>query len=253
VIRQPRVPDTAIFHESKPTPGLFITGTDTEVSKTFVAALIARQLVAEGKRVGVYKPVASGCRIEGDTLVSDDALALWHAAGKPGLLERVCPQCFAAPLAPHLAAQAEGKQIDTALLRGGLDYWLANSDVVVVEGAGGLLSPLSEKQFVADLACDFGFPLIVVTRNTLGTIHRTLSTLVVAVTYREGMDVAAVVLNDPPPDAADASAAANLAELKERCMPPVLGPLAWNAESLPEPVDWYAMAAATIKAARRRK
>jgi dethiobiotin synthetase len=236
-----------------PTPGLFVTGTDTDVGKTFVAALIARQLVAAGKRVGVYKPVASGCRSENGALVSDDALALWHAAGKPGPLERVCPQRFAAPLAPHLAAQAEGKQVDAALLGGGLDYWLANSDVVVVEGAGGLLSPLSQKQFVADLAFDFGFPLIVVTRNTLGTIHRTLSTLVVAVTYRAGMAVAAVVLNDPPPAAADASAATNLAELMERSMPPVLGPLAWGAESLPEPVDWYALAGVNQKSVGRRK
>ena len=233
--------------KAKPTPGLFVTGTDTEVGKTFVAALIVGQLVAAGKRVGVYKPVASGCRQEGDTLVSDDALALWHAAGKPGLLDRVCPQRFAAPLAPHLAAQAEGKQIDTALLRGGLDYWLANSDVVVVEGAGGLLSPLSDKQYVADMAYDFGFPLIVVTRNTLGTIHRTLSTLVVAVTYRDGMDVAAVILNDPPPDATDTSGATNLPELQTRCMPPVLGPLAWGAALLAEPVDWYALAGVTVK------
>jgi len=239
--------------KAKPTPGLFITGTDTEVGKTFIASIIVEQLVAAGKRVGVYKPVASGCRTEGDALVSDDALRLWNAAGQPGRLEQVCPQRFAAPLAPHQAAQAEGKQVDTALLRGGLDFWLANSDVVIVEGAGGLLSPISEKQFVADLAFDFGFPLIVVTRNTLGTINRTLSALVVAVTYREGMDVAAVVLNDPPPDATDSSTATNLAELKGRCMPPVLGPLAWNAESLPEPVDWFTLAGVEQKSPGRRR
>ena len=149
--------------------------------------------------------------------------------------------------------QAEGKQVDTALLRGGLDFWLANCDVLIVEGAGGLLSPVSEKQYVADLAFDLGFPLIVVTRNTLGTINRTLSALVVAVTYREGMDVAAVVLNDPPPNVADSSTATNLAELKGRCMPPVLGPLVWNAESLSEPVDWFALAGVEQKSPGRRK
>ncbi len=82
----------------EPVRGLFITGTDTGVGKTYVAALVARLLAAEGRRVGVYKPVASGCRRDGDRLVSDDALNLWEAADRPGELERVCPQRFAAPL-----------------------------------------------------------------------------------------------------------------------------------------------------------
>ena len=73
--------------------------------------------------MGVYKPAASGCRREGGRLVSDDAVALWKAAGRPGELERVCPQRFLAPLAPHLAAREEGKQLDADLLRSGLDYW----------------------------------------------------------------------------------------------------------------------------------
>ena len=105
-------------------PGLFITGTDTGVGKTYVAALIARSLVASGRRVGVYKPAASGCiRDAHGCLVSDDAVALWEAAGRPSDLEHVCPQRFAAPLAPHLAARGEGREIDANLLRSGLDYW----------------------------------------------------------------------------------------------------------------------------------
>src|SRR5580704_15299879 len=95
--------------------GLFITGTDTEVGKTYVAALVAQSLVAAGCRVGVYKPAASGCRREDGELISDDALALWEAAGRPGELSAVCPQCFAAPLAPHLAAEAENRAIDERL------------------------------------------------------------------------------------------------------------------------------------------
>ena len=78
--------------------GLFITGTGTGVGKTYVAALIARSLVAAGKRVGVYKPVASGCELQTGELVSPDAVTLWEAAGKPGTLQQVCPQRFAAPL-----------------------------------------------------------------------------------------------------------------------------------------------------------
>ena len=200
----------------KPVPGLFITGTDTEVGKTYVGALVARSLRTAGRRVGVYKPAASGCRPEGDALVSDDALQLWEAAGRPGPLERVCPQCFRAPLAPHLAAREEGKQLDADLLRTGIEYWQARSDVILVEGAGGLMSPLGEEEYVADLACDFGFPLVVVTRNALGTINQTLQTLVAAATFRDGLEVAGVVLNHPTQPADDASTATNRGELAAR-------------------------------------
>jgi len=118
----------------KRVPGLFITGTDTGVGKTYVTALIARALVAAGHRVGVYKPIASGCRREGDRLVSDDAQTLWVAAGQPGELDKVCPQRFQAPLAPHLAARREGKRLDPALLRSGIEYWRARAEIIVVEG-----------------------------------------------------------------------------------------------------------------------
>jgi dethiobiotin synthetase len=103
--------------------GLFITGTGTGVGKTYVASLIARALRATGRRVGVYKPVASGCDLVDGELVSPDAVALWEAAGRPGTLDQVCPQRFAAPLAPHLAARAEGKRVDCGLLLRSLGFW----------------------------------------------------------------------------------------------------------------------------------
>lgn len=223
------------------TPGLFVTGTDTGVGKTYVAARIAAALAATGCRVGVYKPVASGCRQEGDTLVSEDAEQLWQAAGRPGEFDRVCPQRFAAPLAPHLAARAAGQEVSAELLRSGLDYWRSASDIVIVEGAGGLLSPISDDQYVADLALEFGFPLIVVADNRLGTIHRTLSTLVVAATYGDGMEVAGVVLNEPAAPQDDPSAKSNLAELEARAVPPILGLVKPNGQ-LPYGVKWRQLA-----------
>ena len=114
--------------------GLFVVGTDTAVGKTFVASRIVAALARSGIRVGVYKPAASGCRRVGRSLISDDAVALWDAAGRPGELKAVCPQRFAAPLAPHLAAKEERKEIDSKLLRHGIDYWRQRSDVVIVEG-----------------------------------------------------------------------------------------------------------------------
>jgi dethiobiotin synthetase len=224
----------------KHTPGLFITGTDTDVGKTYVAAQIAANLVAGGCRVGVYKPVASGCQREGDTLVSPDAQRLWEAAGRPGEFQRVCPQRFAAPLAPHLAAQAEGRQLDADLLRGGLDYWLARSDIVLVEGAGGLMSPLGD-EYVASLAWELAFPLIVVARNALGTINQTLQTLIAAAAFEDGLPVAGIVLNNIVAEA-DASAATNRRELASRCVAPLLAELAYGASAFDAKVDWLALA-----------
>jgi len=223
-------------------PGLFITGTDTEVGKTYVAALIARALAASGRRVGVYKPAASGCWHEGDQLVCDDAVALWEAAGRPGELERVCPQQFVAPLAPHLAARAEGREIDAKLLRTGIEYWRQQSDVVLVEGAGGLMSPMGDEDYVADLADEFGYPLLVVSRNVLGTINATLQTLITAATFRDGLEIAGVVLNNIAPPACDASLASNRQELAARCVPPILAEVAWGTDRFDAEVDWFELA-----------
>jgi dethiobiotin synthetase len=259
-------------------PGLFITGTDTGVGKTYVAAMIARALRAAGHRVGVYKPAASGCRrVQGSgfrvqgagcrvkrsdarkrsavtpsprhpvtpssrRLSSEDAVRLWEAAGRPGTLQRVCPQRFEAPLAPHLAAAAEGRRLDAKLLRSGLEYWRKRSDVILVEGAGGLMSPLGEDEYVADLACDFGFPLVVVARNALGTINQTLQTLIAAAAFREGLPVAGIVLNNPSPPGDDPSTSTNRRELALRCAPPVLAEVAWQSDRFDTDVDWLALA-----------
>ena len=229
----------------KATRGLFVTGTDTGVGKTFVTAMIARELVRQGKRVGVYKPAASGCDLDANgILFSDDANALWEAAGKPADVSRVCPQMFAAPLAPHLAARDEGKAIDAALLRKGLEYWTPDYDIVLVEGAGGLMSPMGDEDYVADLAHEFGFPLLVVAPNVLGIINQTLQTLITAATFRDGLEIAGIVLNDvqPPDKDADPSVMSNLVELEARCMPPVLAHVENRADGFTADVDWFDLA-----------
>ncbi len=222
--------------------GLFITGTDTEVGKTRVAATMARQLASEGQRVGVYKPVASGCRVERSGLVSQDAEALWHAAGCPLHLDQVCPQCFAAPVAPHLAARLAGREVDEQKLLSGLTVWQQSSDIVIVEGVGGLMSPAGPRLYAADLAVTFGYPLVVVSPNRLGTINQTLQTLMAAQTFRGGMAVAGVVLNHTTRDAADVSQHSNLQELQARCCVPVLATLAWQDDHFDRKVDWTAVA-----------
>lgn len=230
---------------TKPARGLFITGTDTNVGKTFVAAAIARQLTRQGVRVGVYKPAASGCtRDATGALVSDDAVRLWEAAGRPAPLERVCPQVFAAPLAPHLAALAEGKRLDTARLRSELAFWHGRCDLVLVEGAGGLMSPLGEDEYNADLAADLAYPLLVVAPNELGVISQTLCTLITAATWPSSLTVAGVVLNRRRATRLedDPSLATNRQELARRCVPPVLAELGFEQDRFDEEVDWLALA-----------
>ena len=221
------------------TPGIFITGTDTDVGKTYVAALIAKQLHKRGVNVGVYKPAASGCTDNGDNMLfSEDADALWNAAGQPATVNHVCPQMFRAPLAPHLSARAEGKEIHRELLVQGIEYWQENSDFIIVEGAGGLMSPISDDDFVADLAYEFGFPLVVVVANKLGCINHTLQTLVTAAAYEDGISIAGIILNQViPPTPDDQSLDSNPAEIERVCIPPVLATVDFE-QGLSREIDW---------------
>ncbi len=228
---------------TRATPGLFITGTNTEVGKTYIASLIIQALVRSGIRVGVYKPAASDCPLENGVHLSGDAQQLWEAAGQPGLLKQVCPQRFVAPLAPHLAAQAEGRQVDAELLRTGLSYWQDNYDFVVVEGIGGLMSPVSDEDYVADLAYEFGYPLLIVARNELGCINQTLQTLITAAAFQDGLPVVGTILNNQqalPPD--DVSQATNFDEITRCSFPPVLANVPYQG-SLDPDINWFDLGA----------
>lgn len=172
--------------------GLFVIGTDTEVGKTYIACRVIELLVASGMRVGVYKPVASGSE---DSQPSDAEL-LRAAANQNCDLEHVCPQQFAAPVAPPVAAALEGREVDDSLLVTGANWWLGRCDLLVVEGAGGALSPISSQQTVLDLAVQFGFPLLLVVANRLGAVNHTLLTLEAA--QKRGLKVEAIVLNRLP-------------------------------------------------------
>lgn len=169
--------------------GIFVTGTDTDVGKTAVAVALIRQFVAAGHRVGAYKPVATGG--------TADATALWEAAGRPLTCIQVCPQVFSMPISPPRSARAEGAVVDDTLLARGLDAWAGGFDVVVVEGAGGLFSPLSDSSSNADLAGRLGLPLVIVDTARLGAIGRTLATVRAA--RASGLSVAAVVLSQTMP------------------------------------------------------
>ena len=122
-------------------------------------------------------------------------------------------------------------------------FWEERSDIVLVEGAGGLMSPLGDDEFVADLAFDLGYPLVVVSPNRLGTINATLQTLITAATFRDSLSVAGVVLNDNSAGTDDVSTESNRSELEKHSVPPVLAHVGWNEESLAADVDWMSLAA----------
>lgn len=225
-----------------PARGLFVTGTDTEVGKTHIASMIAKTLVESGHRVGVYKPAASGGQIVDGRCVCDDAVRLWQAAGQPRDLKAVCPQMFVKPVAPHVAAAAEGKAIDPDLLVSGLASWANHCDLVVVEGAGGWLSPISDELYVADVAAAIGYPVVIVSANRLGTINQTLQTEL-AVRTSMGQDrIAGVILNEVTDDrATDASRQSNADEIRRRLTASLLAVTTWGQSAFHQDHDWPAI------------
>ncbi len=202
-------------------PGLLITGSDTNVGKTYVTSMIARDLVKAGLKVGAYKPVCSGSgRDSGGQPTWRDVEELAAAIGGGYLPENICPQRFIAPLAPPVAARLEGKQIDSRLLRTAAQWWRGRVDLLLVEGVGGLLCPLTDDETLADLAVDLGFPLIIVVRLGLGTVNHTLMTVEVA--ENRGLHIAGIVLNQATAQL-DESGATNPDQIASRCDVPILG------------------------------
>jgi dethiobiotin synthetase len=193
--------------------GVFVTGTDTEVGKTVVAAVIARTLAAEGKGVAVFKPAVTGLDPEQPAdgtkstdmpqissrrpAVEPDHGLLRRAAGSGQSDEEIAPYRYGPPASPHLAAALAGEEISPERLRTVARAAAAGADALVCEGVGGLLVPLRGDYLVRDLAVDLGLPLVIAATPGLGTINHTLLTIEAA--RFAGLVVASVVLT-PWPD-----------------------------------------------------
>lgn len=213
--------------------GLFVTGTNTGVGKTYVTCGIVRELLRRGVNVGAYKPVCSGSEpVEGPgargqgadegtgsgplrrqtsrmgspesvrrptslqragPLPATDADHLADALDRRFPTERICPQRFSAALAPPAAARREGRCVDRELLFAGLKWWEETVDVLLVEGVGGWLSPIADGTTVADFAAGIGFPVLIVAGVELGAVSHTL--LTVESITRRGLPIAGIVAN----------------------------------------------------------
>jgi dethiobiotin synthetase len=176
--------------------GLFVTGTDTGVGKTVVAAAVCAALAARGERVAAFKPVVTGLDEDVEEWPRDhELLARVASAGQSP--EHVTPLTFGPPLSPHYAAELAGRSIEPRELVNAGRAAGEGADALVCEGVGGLLVPLTPGYLIRDLALDLGLPLLVAARPGLGTINHTLLTLEAA--RAAGLEVAAVVIT-PWPD-----------------------------------------------------
>jgi len=194
------------------TRGIFISGTDTGVGKTIVAAAIALSLRKAGLRVAVLKPVTSGAVLIDGRLVSEDAELLRWASGCSAPYWDIAPYLLREPLAPSESAAREGVVIELFPVREAFERLSANHDFVIVEGAGGLLVPLAKNLLVADLVVELSLPLLIIARPNLGTVNHTLMTCECA--RSRGIEVLGVVINGQPaqPDMAEEYAARVISE-----------------------------------------
>jgi dethiobiotin synthetase len=208
-------------------PGWFVTGTDTEVGKTVIAGALATLCRQQGRRVGVFKPVATGCRRDVRLgLVSEDAEFLAWCADGPEPLDVINPVRYAGELAPMVAAERKQQPIDWNAIDAAAARTHQSCNWLIVEGAGGLLSPIDANTSVADYAGRLALPLVIVARPGLGTINHTLLTLEAARSRR--LQVAAVVINGYHP---------NSATLAEETNPEVIARLARISIPLIVPFD----------------
>jgi dethiobiotin synthetase len=173
--------------------GIFITGTDTGVGKTFVAAGLIRAMKENGLSVCPMKPVESGCKSVKGKLVPADALTLLKAADVDEHIDFINPYRLKNPLAPSVAAEIEGINIRKSKILSAFKRMSNKYETIVVEGAGGIMVPIYKKYLFIDLARDLKLPVIIVSRPGLGTINHTL--LSIDALMSRGLNVLGIIIN----------------------------------------------------------
>ncbi|MDE2070549.1 MAG: dethiobiotin synthase [Gammaproteobacteria bacterium] len=210
--------------------GFFITGTDTGVGKTWVAAAMLHALVRKGLKTVGMKPVASGSVPTPEGLRNDDALQLQAAANLPRPYALVNPYTFAPPIAPHLAAAEAGATIALPRILESFRQLCAGADAVIVEGVGGWQVPLGESWGVPELAQALGLPVILVVGLRLGCLNHAL--LSARAIRADGLMLAGWIANSLDPDFERRSE--NLATLQRGLNAPLLADVPWRPGCTPE-------------------
>ncbi len=174
--------------------GIFITGTDTGVGKTAVTAALGLAARSQGRSVVALKPAQTGA----DGSIVPDATFVQQVLGTNEPLDRICPYLLPDPLAPAVAAARAGVRLDPALVQSRYDDLTSRYDLVLVEGAGGVMVPFSDGVTMIDLARRLGLPVIVVARPGLGTLNHTLLTL--EAIERRGLSTLGIIISAFPDD-----------------------------------------------------
>lgn len=201
------------------TTGLFITGTDTEIGKTWVSVGLIAAFQTQGHRVVGMKPVAAGCEVTSQGLRNEDALALQQAGSVPIAYEAMNPYAFEPPISPHAAARKAGVSIDLDRIVASYDSLTAEAGKVIVEGVGGWYAPLGEAHTVSDMARRLGLPVVLVVGLRLGCLNHAL--LSARAIQNDGLKLAGWVANELSPDME--AAAENVRYLRSHIDAPLLG------------------------------
>lgn len=207
--------------------GIFITGTDTGVGKTVVAGALAIALKSMGYRVGVMKPIETGCKKESrggvtpPLLIPSDAIFLKDSAGMKDDLSLINPYRFEKPLSPAVAADLEGVKIEKSLIFKAYKTLKKRYEIMIIEGAGGILVPVYKDYLFLDLIRDMGIPILVIARAGLGTINHTLLTVRCAQDY--GIQIIGFIMNHTRSEKPDLSEETNPLVIKRLSGVPFLG------------------------------
>ena len=213
--------------------GLFITGVDTGVGKTWLGVRLARALHAKGLNVQPRKPVETGCEVTNTPDGCADAVQYWRAIGQSIEWQIICPYRFHLPAAPPQAAVAENRSLTLAQLIQACQT--TEHAFAIIEGAGGFYSPIADDGLNADLAAALRLDILLVAADRLGAINHTL--LTAEAIANRGLNLRAVILNQTKPPDPDQAELGNLKALQSRLPCPVL---ATNHDT-PE-IDWTALA-----------
>jgi dethiobiotin synthetase len=203
--------------------GYFITGTDTNVGKTVATAVLATLFQEKNKKVSVMKPVGTGGKDVDGRLISEDAIFLKDILKLPAPLELINPVCLKHPLAPKVAADQTGQEVDLAAVTVAFEYLKdkGKPDIMLIEGVGGILVPIRHDYLVVDMIKQLGFPVIIVARPGLGTINHTL--LTTSFLKQEKIPIAGIIFNNVRKSEKSLAEKTNPQEIKRLSGLPILG------------------------------
>ena len=207
----------------------FITGTDTDVGKTFVTCALIEAFAARGTRVVPMKPVAAGTINIHGVVMNADVAVLREISGTQAALADINPYCFPEPIAPHLAAKHEKRVVDLQVIRAAFDRLNADADTVLVEGAGGFLVPLSDNQSMAEIPSVLALDVILVVGMRLGVLNHAL--LTVEAIRSRGLTLRGWVANTAVKNPLMLAFDENIATLLRMIDAPLLGIVPYDAQA----------------------